>query len=221
MLRSRCLLLLGVSLAGVLRGEGVTFSSPRPGQVLAAGEDVEVRIEGVPDDVREFEALLVGGPGRAWVLRVSGGLAPGIRAFRWTVPNLDTSEATLRLRMNRGGREVESAPSATFRIAGSRSEPLARLAPRWGEVWVDPGGDEDDEDDEGPCEPLPVSTMTGTSSSVGSAAPAWLLLLPEKASGRLVAAARSLTRGESVASPALPAARQPLSRSPRTVPARV
>ncbi|HTY43354.1 MAG TPA: hypothetical protein VMH79_15900 [Thermoanaerobaculia bacterium] len=218
MLRSGCLLLVGVFLAGAVRAETVTIASPRAGQVVSAGEVVEVRFGGVPADVREFEILLVGGPGRAWTLRVSGGLVPGVGSFRWTVPNLDAPEAALRLRMNRGGREVESAPGPTFRIAGSRSAALARLEPRWGEVWVDADGDSDGD---GPCDPLPISTMGGQLPSVGSAAPSSVLCLPEKASGGLRAAARARARGEAPAAHPVPAAAVPLSRAPRTVPARV
>ncbi len=123
-------------VAGAAVSEPVVFTSPRPGETLQGGQVVEIRFEGVPADVEEFELLLGAGPGSAITFRLTEMLDPATRAFFWTVPNLSLPEATLRLRMGQDEVEVESVPSEPFAIETSRSESAASLDFRRGELWV-------------------------------------------------------------------------------------
>ena len=50
--------------AASLGAQTVEFSAPAPGQVLEAGQVVEIRWSGVPAGVDELELLLSGGPNR-------------------------------------------------------------------------------------------------------------------------------------------------------------
>ncbi len=127
-------------VASAAVSEPIVFTSPRPGETLQGGQVVEIRFEGVPDDVEEFELLLGAGPGSAITFRLTEMLDPATRSFFWTVPNLSLPEATLRLRMGQDEVEIESSPSEPFAIETSRSESAASLDFRRGELWVGTGG---------------------------------------------------------------------------------
>jgi len=121
----------------------ITFLSPRAGETLRAGQTVEIRFQGVPDEVDEVELLLISGRSRRLVLRLTESLGPAAGSFDWTVPALSMSDARLVLRMGLEGREVESEPSGVFAIEDSGSAAMASLSLRDGELWVGDGDDPD------------------------------------------------------------------------------
>ena len=124
--------------AASLGAQTIEFSAPAAGQVLEAGQVVEVRWSGVPAGVDELELLLAAGPNRPFTLRLTAELDPATETFRWTVPNLVMPEATLLIRMDLEEREVESAPSAPFSIERSTACAVASLELRAGEIWIEP-----------------------------------------------------------------------------------
>jgi hypothetical protein len=85
---------------------------------VGSGTTLEIEIGETPRDVEEFELLLSLDDGRTWPVRASRDLEAGERVIRWRVPNLPAASARLRLRFERGGREIEGPASAAFRIAG-------------------------------------------------------------------------------------------------------
>ena len=134
---------LGILVStGLVVAEPVVFLSPRGGETLQGGQVVEIRVDGVPADVEEFEILLSAAPGRAVSFRLTGTLEPTTRSISWTVPDLVLPQAVLRLRMGRDELEFESAPSAAFAIEPSSSHTTAQLAYRHGELWVSDGSGE-------------------------------------------------------------------------------
>lgn len=89
-----------------------------PGQVLDLAWSAA-------DSVRELEILLSVDGGRQYATAISPQLDPRTRRFRWRVPNLPGTRLRLRIRYNRGGREIEGPPTPMLRAdAGGAGEPL-------------------------------------------------------------------------------------------------
>jgi hypothetical protein len=80
------------------------------------------------DSISELEILLSVDGGRHYSRSISPSLDPKRCEFVWRVPDLGTAKVWLRIRFNRGGREIEGAPAAPLAVlAGDRDlhEPLA------------------------------------------------------------------------------------------------
>jgi len=60
--------------------------------------------------------------------------------------------------MNRGGREIEIAPSAAFEVANDGDAPRAALFARRGELWLADSGEVD-------CDPPEARTARSTCSA--------------------------------------------------------
>lgn len=85
------------------------------------------------DSVSELEILVSFDGGRHYSQCISPELDPSCRGFRWRVPDVQASEIRLRIRYNRGGREIEGAPTTTMSVSGTGgAEPLG-LPPPGGE----------------------------------------------------------------------------------------
>lgn len=151
----------------------ITFLSPRAGETLRAGQTVEIRFQGVPDEVDEVELLLVSGRSRRLVLRLTESLGPAAASFDWKVPALSMPDARLVLRMGLDGREVESEPSGVFAIESSGSAATASLSLRNGELWVG-----DDDPDRKIQDSLPGGTFTPDPTRVTAWSSASPLALP-------------------------------------------
>jgi hypothetical protein len=78
------------------------------------------------DSVAELEILLSSDGGRTYTVCVSPELDPRSRHFHWRIPDLVTSDLRLRIRFNRGGREIEGPPvrARLFRGEPEAPEPL-------------------------------------------------------------------------------------------------
>jgi hypothetical protein len=78
------------------------------------------------DSVAELEILLSSDGGRTYTVCVSPELDPRSRHFRWRIPDLGTTDLRLRIRFNRGGREIEGPPvrARLFRGEPEAPEPL-------------------------------------------------------------------------------------------------
>lgn len=133
---------LAVALAAAPHVAGAaadaTLRSPRlvlPGDHrVNAGEWIDLGWSAA-DSVSEMELLLSVDGGRSFGCVISPELAPGARHFRWRVPKTAAGELRLRIRFNRGGREIEGAPTTALRVLGaapSDGEPLALPVPTAG-----------------------------------------------------------------------------------------
>jgi hypothetical protein len=77
------------------------------------------------DRVTELEILLSLDGGRTYPRWISPQLHAGDRRFVWRVPFGLGSSVRMRIRYNRGGREIEGAPSASVAVGDSNgSQPL-------------------------------------------------------------------------------------------------
>ncbi|HEX4438812.1 MAG TPA: hypothetical protein VH854_02000 [Thermoanaerobaculia bacterium] len=140
---------------------------------VAAGQLVTVRWEGLPADAGELELLLDVDGGRSR-LRITEELDPRAGSYAWSVAAVSARNARLILRMNRGGREIEIAPSAPFDVVPGDAAPRASLLQREGEIWLA-------DMEEGDCAPPePVSTLAGSPVTIRSYRAAVFLALPDR-----------------------------------------
>ena len=76
------------------------------------------------DSVTEMEILLSRDGGRTYKEWISTRLDPSHSHFLWRVPGDAGRELRLRIRFNRGGREIEAAPAAPLHVArAAENEP--------------------------------------------------------------------------------------------------
>jgi hypothetical protein len=117
---------LGLVALTVLIGDGLSpalaWPEPRlvlPGdRVVHAGQWIDLRWTPA-DSVSELEILLSLDGGRHYSLCVSPPLDPKRGCFSWHVPAIEGRALKMRIRFNRGGREIEGAPTAPFFVGGS------------------------------------------------------------------------------------------------------
>jgi hypothetical protein len=93
--------------------------------VVQPGEWIELRWTRA-DRISEMEILLSEDGGRHYSVCISPQLDPGACGFRWRVPETG-GDLRMRIRFNRGGREIEGAPSAPLRVAAGESGPAQPL----------------------------------------------------------------------------------------------
>jgi hypothetical protein len=129
------LLLLSSVAAASPPGMGQVVA-PAAGAVLRAGELTEVRWSPLPAEVEEVELLLSLDGSWGSSLRLTRQLEPGACRFTWSVPNLPTTSARLRLRFGGLGGEELAAAGAPFTIVTARDAPLAGLQLLRSELWV-------------------------------------------------------------------------------------
>jgi hypothetical protein len=113
-----------------------TILAPGPGEVVAAGQEVDVRWVPLGPAVDEFEILLSLDDGRSFPIRLTEMMEPTLVTLRWVVPNLPSASARLRIRFGDNREEREAPIGAAFRIVGERADPVARLTYRDGEWWA-------------------------------------------------------------------------------------
>jgi hypothetical protein len=95
-------------------------------RAVRAGQLIELRWAPA-DSVSELEILLSVDGGRHYRVCISPELDPRRLSYAWRVPELAGRPLRLRIRFNRGGREIEGPPSAPLRIAArgdGEPEPL-------------------------------------------------------------------------------------------------
>jgi hypothetical protein len=121
------LLLSGRSVLGS-PGKGTgEESEPRlivpGGHAVRTGQLVDLRWSPA-DSVRELEILLSVDGGRHYSICISPQLDPTRCEFVWRVPDLEARTVRMRIRFNRGGREIEGPPAAPIQVfRGGRDEP--------------------------------------------------------------------------------------------------
>jgi len=98
-----------------------------PGALTArAGQELELRWTAA-DSVRELEILLSTDGGRTYTECTPPRLDPAAGSVRWCMPRGEAGSLRLRIRYNRGGREIEGSPVRLVR-AGSGDDADAPLA---------------------------------------------------------------------------------------------
>jgi len=105
---------------------------------LRPGETVTVRWSGLPDEVEEFELLLLPDEGSDAFIRLSEEMNPRRRSWQWKVPNLPGTSARLEIRFSRGFGEEHGLRSEAFSILFSPAAVLSGLARKDGEWWPSP-----------------------------------------------------------------------------------
>ena len=105
-------------------------SEPRlilPGdRAVRSGEVIDLRWTAA-DSVSELEILVSDDGGRHYSHSISPRLDPNRCDFVWRVPDWNCATLRLRIRFNRGGREIEGAPTGPLQLAADSrecSEPL-------------------------------------------------------------------------------------------------
>jgi len=73
------------------------------------------------DAISEMEILLSRDGGRSYTVCISPSLDPRRCGFRWRVPET-AGDLRMRIRFNRGGLEIEGAPSAPLRVSAGESD---------------------------------------------------------------------------------------------------
>jgi hypothetical protein len=91
------------------------------GFLVRAGETVDLRWSEA-DSISELEILLSEDGGRHYARCISPQLDPHRSHFVWRVPEVGSRMLRMRIRFNRGGREIEGAPTP----------PLLALSPSQG-----------------------------------------------------------------------------------------
>lgn len=132
-----CAMLLAFSsLSPSARADRPSLRFLDAGPAVVAGQRVTIAWEDVPADVDELELLLSVDGGKRYPIRLTRSMDPASGSVAWTVPSFATSDARLRLRFGRGGREEEGEPSAPFGIFVPPASPPSRLELREREWWV-------------------------------------------------------------------------------------
>lgn len=112
---------LGVAIAGDQPSRRVEPRLILPGgHALRAGQLVDLRWAPA-DSVSELEILLSDDGGRTYARCISPRLDPRRCDFMWRVPRGSRQPLLMRIRFNRGGREIEGAPAAPLDV--SNGEP--------------------------------------------------------------------------------------------------
>ncbi len=124
----RLLAALGLvaATAGAARASSDDWARLQVPATLRSGETVVLEAGRPPAGVEELEILLSVDGGRTFPVRVSRELRPEARRVEWRVPNLPASEARMRVRYRRGGREIDGPSGDPFAILGvaGRSQEL-------------------------------------------------------------------------------------------------
>jgi hypothetical protein len=119
------LCLLG--LAGASFAWAGTVAEPSidlPGdRIVRAGRWIDLQWSAA-DQVTELEILISTDGGRHYAVCISPRLDPGLHHFLWRVPCATSGPLRMRIRFNRGGREIEGAPTGPLDvIAGHERDP--------------------------------------------------------------------------------------------------
>ena len=97
-------------------------------QTLQPGQVIVLEWTSV-QEVEELEILLSLDGGRTYPIWISPELAPGDRRFVWHVPLGLGPSVRMRIRYNRGGREIEGAPTASLAVSEAQAQPLGLPSP--------------------------------------------------------------------------------------------
>lgn len=110
-----------------LRAGEVTLVSPRAGATLEGGRQTTVAWRGatLPKEAEEWEAFLSVDGGASFAYRVTPHLDLAHDRFTFEVPNVDTDDARILIRVGDEHRETEFLVPASFRI---ERDPLRALA---------------------------------------------------------------------------------------------
>ncbi|HTS03720.1 MAG TPA: hypothetical protein VMN04_14460 [Thermoanaerobaculia bacterium] len=112
-------------------------TAPAAGEVLRAGQLVEVSWRGVPAGTEELEILLSLDDGETFPVRLTEKLDGDEKSILWRVPNLAAGRARLLIRYESDGAETPGEKGPAFRIEGDPALRLDSPRRRAGELWLD------------------------------------------------------------------------------------
>jgi hypothetical protein len=129
--------ILAVATAALAFGPGAGLASevaghesePRlivpKGSLVRAGQWIDLHWTAA-ESIVELEVLLSTDGGRTYSVCISPQMDPAERHFVWQVPADAGAEPRLRIRYNRGGREIEGPPTRVLKMmaGGEQPEPL-------------------------------------------------------------------------------------------------
>src|ERR1044072_854343 len=120
---------LACTLSSRAASAGARDNEPRliipGGHIVRAGQLIDLRWSPA-DSVSELEILVSLDGGRHYSVCISPRLDPRRCDFVWRVPRVGKAALRMRIRFNRGGREIEGAPTAPlYASADGQPEPLA------------------------------------------------------------------------------------------------
>jgi hypothetical protein len=129
--------LLAVAMVALALGPGAGLASevaehesePRlivpEGSVVRAGQWIDLHWTAA-ESIVELEVLLSTDGGRTYSVCISPQMDPSQRHFVWQVPADAGAKPRLRIRYNRGGREIEGPPTRALEVmpGGEQPEPL-------------------------------------------------------------------------------------------------
>jgi hypothetical protein len=130
--------LASIALGGMdarrARGEEREESEPRlflpGGHVVRAGQWIDLRWTKA-DEIAELEILLSVDGGKHYTIWVSPRLDPDRCRYLWRVPAVGNAALSIRIRFNRGGREIEGAPTP-LQLARDEDQPEPLALPPLG-----------------------------------------------------------------------------------------
>jgi hypothetical protein len=145
------LMLAGSTFAASIRNVRLKLISPKPGDVLVAGQTVQVKWKvripkGLDLTWCEQETFLSIDGGQTFRWRISGQLSPKVTSFDWVVPDLPTGNAVLNLHFGTDGgpgREERShiQRKNSFRIVSPSVPPQAVVLQAVSKNQARPGDD--------------------------------------------------------------------------------
>lgn len=203
-----------VAAAGQASGwtaEYGTVLTPERGTRLTPGQAVSLRWTSLPPDVDEFEILLSLDGGRHFPVRLTPQLDPSLGVLDWTVPNLPTQWARLRLRWGHGGEEHDGPEGPVFSIATIDGHPMQTTWFRDGEWWLTHPG-----------VPEPLETRRREVGSTSPIVPLDSVISSQGSDDRAVRSGRlwALVETPDLQVPAADARAGEVPREPRVVPQR-
>jgi len=122
--RSMSRLALAIALLGAAAAQATEISAPRSGQTLHGGSVAQLTWSAshLPPHVEEWEAFLSIDGGAHYAFRITPHLNLNLRSVTWVVPNVDTREARILIRVGDEKQERHFGPAFSFAIVRDASD---------------------------------------------------------------------------------------------------
>jgi hypothetical protein len=126
---------LAMVLLGAAAAHATEISAPRAGETLHGGSFAQLTwsADHLPSNVEEWEAFLSIDGGAHYAFRITPHLNLSLRSVSWMVPNVDTPDARILIRLGDEKHERHFEPGFSFAIvrdATDSSPPLTIVAKR-------------------------------------------------------------------------------------------
>src|SRR4029077_9321455 len=124
---------LAIVLLGAAPPHATEISAPRAGETLHGGSFAQLTWSAgrLPSNVEEWEAFLSIDGGAHYAFRITPHLDLSLHSVTWAVPNVDSSDARILIRIGDEKHEIYFEPAFSFAIvrdATDSSPPLTIVA---------------------------------------------------------------------------------------------